>query len=349
MEACPNEIVSLIFPDACTDDGLTGPSLSLVSRHIHDTSRRYALQSVALHGSHQLSAFASLLNNANVEDRDVHHLYLSDRRKVWTEYFPGQDNCKERWLTERVAEYYHVNSPLRKCFSSAIWHILKVVAPTLRTLTLLLFDRYDEPSLSNAISLPKLRELTIHGSNITHTVQSELSQCLSLRRLHVIQDFPLIRPITQAVLHLAPLLTHVRISRFVPSPIGSGDIQDDLASGFPPTPKRVLVQMIQQRLRCATGAFPTLWRRPLAPSSLTSPMADQLRDVAMRDVRRRIVVLKPAMRNADEAPIGEDSDMQYYMAIKVAWKERAVGSESAVWEVEPSSILASYGYCTEAE
>ena len=44
MDAYPNEILDLISAEACTDDGLTGRSLSLVSRRIRDVSRRHALQ-----------------------------------------------------------------------------------------------------------------------------------------------------------------------------------------------------------------------------------------------------------------------------------------------------------------
>ena len=60
MDKCPNEILSRFFEEACTDDGLAGRSLALVSTRIRDTSRRYAFQFIALYGSHQLSAFASL-------------------------------------------------------------------------------------------------------------------------------------------------------------------------------------------------------------------------------------------------------------------------------------------------
>ncbi len=259
MDACPNEILILIFAEACTDDGLTGRSLSLVSRRVRDNSRRYALQSVALYGSHQLSAFASLLDKVPLEDRRILHLYLTDRRRVWMEYLPGQD--REQWLTKRVTEDFYVNDSSREYSSSAILHILKTVSPTIQTLTLLLFDRYDEPPLSHAGPLPKLQELTVHSSSMTHTIGSELPQWLSLRRLHVIQDFSLGRTVTNAVSRLAPFVTHLRISRLVASPMAWGDIvrglermlqQDDLAStGFPTTLKCVLVQMllVQQHLQ----------------------------------------------------------------------------------------------------
>ena len=78
-------------------------------------------------------------------------------------------------------------------------------------------------------------------------------------------------------------------------------------------------------------------------------MAQQLKNVAMRDVRGRIVLLKPtiAMWDAVGTLIGESSDVQFYMAIKAAWLDRVVGLESTVWEVESESILASYGYDAE--
>ena len=82
---------------------------------------------------------------------------------------------------------------------------------------------------------------------------------------------------------------------------------------------------------------------------LTSLMAQQLKNVAMRDVRGRIVLLKPAIAIWDAVGtlIGESSDGQFYRAVKAAWLEGVVGLESTVWEVEPSSILASYRYDAE--
>ena len=259
MDACPNEILDLISAEACTDDGLTGRSLSLVSRRIRGISRRYAFQSIALYGARQLSSFASLLERADIQSRAVRHLYLTDRRRVWVERLPDQG--ADRDLQDFVV--YDANPPIEYS-SSSIFRILKTVAPTVQTLTLLLFDRYDEQPLSDAISLPRLRELTVHGSSLTHIVwygtstthtPAELPQCLSLRRLHVI--FALGGSWTTAVSRLAPHLTHLRISHLVPSPVPLTDIvralerfppQEDSGrsgTGFPPTLERVLVQLLQ--------------------------------------------------------------------------------------------------------
>ena len=75
-------------------------------------------------------------------------------------------------------------------------------------------------------------------------------------------------------------------------------------------------------------------------------MGSHLKNVAMRDARQRIVLLKPASASAHlpELLTGESADVEFYITLKAAWQQRVGGSESAVWDVEPSSILASYGY-----
>ena len=70
--------------------------------------------------------------------------------------------------------------------------------------------------------------------------------------------------------------------------------------------------------------------------------ARQLRDIAMRDVRRRVVLLKPTWWYIGDTLNGGNSDVQFFMGIKAEWAERSVSSQSAVWDVESSSILASY-------
>jgi hypothetical protein len=85
MESIPPEILSLIFSYACTDDGYTGRSLSLVSRYISDVSKPYKLQSVAVRGMWQVLEFAcSLKEGSGVGDEKgewkgsgVRHLFLS--------------------------------------------------------------------------------------------------------------------------------------------------------------------------------------------------------------------------------------------------------------------------------
>jgi hypothetical protein len=54
LNAIPSQLSSRellcqrIFRFACTDDGPTGRSLSLVSQYVHDTSKSYKLQSIII-------------------------------------------------------------------------------------------------------------------------------------------------------------------------------------------------------------------------------------------------------------------------------------------------------------
>ena len=69
----------------------------------------------------------------------------------------------------------------------------------------------------------------------------------------------------------------------------------------------------------------------------------------MQDVEGRIVLLQPAVWDPPGAQTGENPVVQFYMDIKAAWQDRVVGSASTVWDVDPSSILASYSYCAETK
>ena len=80
---------------------------------------------------------------------------------------------------------------------------------------------------------------------------------------------------------------------------------------------------------------------------LPSPMTQQLKDLAIRDVRRRIVLAKPVSRGAaHHLRPGHDMDVDYYMALKAAWLARVAGedTEDGVWDVPQSEVLASYRY-----
>ncbi|RPD57258.1 hypothetical protein L226DRAFT_489352 [Lentinus tigrinus ALCF2SS1-7] len=334
MDGCPIEILGLIFTLACVDDGYTGRALSLVSKHIRGVSRKYAFQSIALYGSHQLSAFAALLERVDPQHGRVRNLYLADRRRVWMEYKPGQD--KTSWIRARVTEDFHITDPAREYSSDAILSIFRRTAPTLRTLTLLLFDRYDEMALS--MPFPALQELTIYGSLLNHHGNAEIPQCGALQRLHIVQDFSLRKSVPRAVSIVAPSLTHLRISRLVSSGLGSGDIvhglermlqqpEDAASTVFPPSLKHIFIQMSQQEVFDCDGKV-------------------QLKDLAMRDAGKRVTLLKPHLWNPADSFTGRDTDVEYYMSIKVQWERRNAGLEG-IWDVKQSDILASYEYCAE--
>ncbi|KZP07842.1 hypothetical protein FIBSPDRAFT_704532, partial [Athelia psychrophila] len=61
MDRTPSEICTKIFAHACTDSGMTGRRLSLVSKFIRAASAPVKYQSIALHGPRQITAFHQLL------------------------------------------------------------------------------------------------------------------------------------------------------------------------------------------------------------------------------------------------------------------------------------------------
>ncbi|KAI0367620.1 hypothetical protein BV20DRAFT_1037652 [Pilatotrama ljubarskyi] len=347
MQHCPAEILELIFAEACTDDGYTGRSLALVSKRIHDASSRHALQSIAVYGSHQLSAFAALLEGRKEEDCRVRHLYLTDRRRVWMEYAPGQD--KAQWFSDRLKEDFHVIDPTRDYSADPILRILRIVAPHLRTLTFLLFDSYDENPL--AMPFPALEELTLHASSVSWTGSSCTPTMPALRYLHIIQDYSLPRLLVKTVANLAPHLTHLRISRLSGSPVAFGDVLQglermlaapdhsagDAQPTLPSSLERVIVQMSQQALYDTSHTL----------QLLTSPAAYLLRDIARRDTRKRVVLVRPVLWTTAWFGGDDKADVEYYTGIKASWQSRILG-EDGVWRIEPADILGMHGVDEES-
>ena len=80
MHRCPPEILWKIYGFACTDDGYTGRSLSLVSRYIHESSKPVKFQSLAVRGAWQAVECAALLESTPSHLRRVDNLFISDAR-----------------------------------------------------------------------------------------------------------------------------------------------------------------------------------------------------------------------------------------------------------------------------
>ena len=80
-------------------------------------------------------------------------------------------------------------------------------------------------------------------------------------------------------------------------------------------------------------------------------LKDIFREIASQDVEGRFLLLQPAVSSQDpvRARSGKIPDVQFYTDIKAVWQESIVGSASTVWDVDPSLILVSHGYCAEVE
>ncbi|KAI0789797.1 hypothetical protein C8Q75DRAFT_764900 [Abortiporus biennis] len=155
MDKCPPEIHARIFSYACTDDGTTGLSLSLVSRYIYDVSSPFQWQAVSLPGYTHLVLFAQRLQRhtrTNNPKRPIYHLFISDRGTP-----PPVTNC---WDTQPL-------EPVSKEATDALNFILPYASPTLLTFTFYSSVAFmgGAASMTQVLnySYPNLTELTLRG------------------------------------------------------------------------------------------------------------------------------------------------------------------------------------------
>ena len=73
---CPPEILHEIFALACTDTGLTGRSLSLVSKQFKEISRTFKYQSIAITRWRQLIAFAQTFTQLPDFQKKIKYLFI---------------------------------------------------------------------------------------------------------------------------------------------------------------------------------------------------------------------------------------------------------------------------------
>ena len=76
MDAVPVEIWHNIFALACTDDGYTGRSLSLVSTYFHDISALFKYQSLVVTHWSQIIAFSKIFCQLPASQRKIKYLFV---------------------------------------------------------------------------------------------------------------------------------------------------------------------------------------------------------------------------------------------------------------------------------
>lgn len=182
MNHCPPELHSYICSLACTDDGYTARSLSLVSKYYAQITLPYLYQSLCVTEPSQIHSLAHKLQQTPVHQRRIHHLFISDK------------------------------SGGRELVNS-IMTILALAAPTLETLALVASSPLNSTSLLARLfrtCFPHLYELTIYGH---YPFPSSPSCFPSLERLHLLGNrnpHGLLR--LGALESSMPTLTHLRIS-----------------------------------------------------------------------------------------------------------------------------------------
>lgn len=174
MERCPLEVWENIVALACTDGGVTGCSLSLVSRTMRAVVSPVRFHSIALTSSKQCFNFARALDGSDCPP-PICHLFIAI-------------------AVGRTADVPAVSTILAKA------------APTLRTLVLhglYQFDIFTAPE-----SFPALEDLSLPA---LHQVEGEPRVCRfpSLRRLHISMFAGY--NVWKDLAMLMPTVTHLRL------------------------------------------------------------------------------------------------------------------------------------------
>ena len=150
MYLFPNKILGLAFAEVYTGDSRTGRSLSSISQLSRSTSRRYALQFVALYGHYKISILSSLLDQVDCEDRCVCHLYLTYHRRVSMEYPAklGRNGLKSVFPKARLLTVSRLyRPPPLSC------NILPTVGPTIHS-SAIFRSTFFSPPLLSPVSAP---------------------------------------------------------------------------------------------------------------------------------------------------------------------------------------------------
>ncbi|KAI0670889.1 hypothetical protein C8Q78DRAFT_1190269 [Trametes maxima] len=355
MDTCPLEIQILIFSYACTDDGSTGRSLSLVSHTFRELSFPFQWYSLAIYGHDQATAFAKTLYSqlpSFSSQRPIFNLFVSTRN-------PSK-------------AFDHISLQMPSTWPGVLRSILRYAAPTLRTLAVACFEAPMDSAiiLSQALRVhyPCLTELTIRGrctllqlsrpsslfvERSDHTwdetdvgdepVQAATMDMVtwppipSLRRLHLACAFQGLARGTHAehvlVNELAPSLTHLRLS--VLDFWGSKRIAEILHA------------------ECAEGGIssPTLtvWPTRILPAPIEFPTIATRRASSARTSSNRLSLarLPPLTHTAVGRASSSDPGSTTHKATRVTWDKIIPQSDTfSMFAFQPPPTELADFYCS---
>jgi hypothetical protein len=238
LNLLPPEICSQIFAFACTDGGYTGRALSAMSQNIREISGPYKFQSIALHNAHQTSSFASILSRTPPHLCGVTHLFVSNDDFILdeTEFHSGgtMRNSSRRRISSILSDLVtnlakHLPKSVKpikdhdRDIIEALLKILRIIAPTLRTLSISFECRWIYMPLldSNGTSFPDLPSLTELSVNYRAPTDALFNHYI----LHFPVSFPSLRRLDISgikllsyrfhlfgcIKRIAPCLTHLHL------------------------------------------------------------------------------------------------------------------------------------------
>jgi hypothetical protein len=326
------EIWNQIFTLACTDNGFTGRSLSLVSRYIHKTSKSAKLQSLSVTKPQQIHALARLIAETPPKYRRVRYLFIASPGPYDDESDDREADSEEEGSNTSAADAADHDKEVLAAFQ----HIIRALAPTLTTLHVH-FPFYRESLfLPTTETFPSLVELTLYGpySIELPSLSDHPPLFPSLRRLHLADCYCDSTGCYGRIANVAPLLTHLclpyqssmadsllaglrtRVISRTHSPTSSSDSHGFAVGTLPSTIEMVLIDPGPPYTRigwCGTG--------------LMRHYMDQQRFREAMKVDKRVYMLK-------ERPNGVKDAEKY-------WLDRIEGGEGS-WAVHPNLLACTW-------
>lgn len=310
----PPELLLQIFAFACTDSGITGCSLGLVSRQfrhlVKDTG--LDLQSVAVCGVTQMLQFAAMLAQRKRlgEPRHVKHLYISDRELPRFKNYSGHHECGSAFSISKTTLDFSFSflTYILNLIPSRHLHYLTIDFSTVETF----------PSII-PVPLPSLRELTVSGP-INKLSFRNSHKAPSLQRLHIATHNTLPIDFWRAIAHVAPNVTDLRISsvgkddsRLVSSLrqflLRSSSSEESLLDSHSSSSSRLALRSLEKIIIGFTQCCQSSMKGG-NPATRYRGVDQQIRAIAdevgshVRPGRRRIVVREPPMWKLDSQKAG---------------------------------------------
>lgn len=217
MNRIPLELCEKIVEFACSNDAATARSLSLVSRFIHDISKRFERQQVVIRRQDRMIAFADLLDQTPELFQHLRSLIICwEAEDIW------QDRrCATERLQEETREGEEAERRKKMIAKGekevegghAFEKIFRKVADRLEILEVQLDERV-AGRVPGSVALPRLTDLTIHGLLPFGRDDTRiLETCHSLRRLHVnVDGKDTSSDNFEDIISFAPALTHLCFS-----------------------------------------------------------------------------------------------------------------------------------------
>lgn len=266
MESLPIELHSQIFELACTDDGTTARSLSMVSRYVREVSQPFALQSVAVSGLSSLAGLVEKLETLPSRKRRVRKLFISDwtRKEAVLEAILSRDIDMDRYEVERLT----------------ITRLLNLVSSTIESLSFIIYCPYNSTRLTGylfSLKLPLLEDLSVCGF---YPFPSSKSNLPNLRRLHLSGNRNPHGLFHTSNLQAAlPKLEHLRVSGLVSAASFAEELRDAISPASQAERTSRFSVTLPSSLDCitiSTGPSPVNTKRLTAAYTQHQKMLHQL-------------------------------------------------------------------------